>query len=154
MTSESKRLLQSNVRALLERKGGKLGAKETGVTRLVNLGISQGTAQRVFDSADSRLSTLDEVAAALGVSIGELMSPAVPGAQTLPYRDLDAFEAQLVTFFRQLPSDTERNELLVALSQRPTTLAPPAAGSWVESGRRVKDVGNIPERRKARLVRR
>lgn len=153
MTSESKRLLQSNVRALLERKGGKLGAKETGVTRLVNLGISQGTAQRVFDSADSRLSTLDEVAAALGVSVGELMSPAV-AAQALPYRDLDPFEAQLVTFFRQLPSDTERNELLVALSQRPITLAPPAAGSWVESGRRVKDVGNIPERRKARLVRR
>lgn len=151
----SKRILRTNVRVLLERKGGAMRSHESGVTRLVNLGVANGTAQRILDEeSDPRLSTLDELAEKLGVGVSALLSPGMTEDQTLPFRDLDAFEVQLVTFFRQL-GDDERHDLLVRLNQRTATSPMPStADPWADSGRRIQDVGHVPERRALKTVRR
>lgn len=67
-----------------------------------------------------------------------------------PFRDLDAFEAQLVTLFRKLPSDSHREHLLTMLDQavnndgaNVTVLA-----QWA-SGRRTENRPVDQERRRS-----
>jgi len=78
-----------------------------------------------------------------------------PAVASLPFRDLDPFEVQLVTFFRQMSHD-ERHELLIQLNNQRTTTetVPSVANPWVDSGRRIKDIGHTPERRAPRVVNR
>jgi hypothetical protein len=74
--------------------------------------------------------------------------------QSLPFRDLDALEVQLVTYFR-LMGDGERHDLLVQLSQRTATAqTPTATRTWASSERRIEDVGHVPDRRVPRVIRR
>jgi DNA-binding Xre family transcriptional regulator len=156
MTSESKRLLRTNVRALLVKLGGDLRSNESGVTRLVNLGIANGTAQRILDeTTDVRLGTLDELAEKFNVRPEDLISPARAEPSTMPFRDLDPFEAQLVTLFRSLADDDERHHVLVELNQRTASApAPSVANPWASKERRIEDVGHVPNRRATRVFRR
>jgi hypothetical protein len=154
MASETKRALRANVRALLVKLTGELRAHETGVSRLVALGIAQGTSQRILDDTDIRLSTIDEAAAKLGVSPGALLSGDAAEASALPFRDLDPLEVQLVTYFRQMEDD-ERRELLVLMSQRQAPAPTPSTEKpRADTGRRIQDVGHVPDRRRLKIVRR
>jgi len=73
MESESKRNVRLNVLALLDR-ARPMRASESGVTRLKNLGVSHGNAQRtVDDQSDMQLATLDQIAAGLRVKPWQLL---------------------------------------------------------------------------------
>ena len=70
-----------------------------------------------------------------------------------PFRDLNAFEAQLVTLFRRLPNDDERHEYLVLLNKAVDKEGAPASvlNPWA-SGRRKENVVVDFERRSKPLV--
>lgn len=73
MESDSKRNVRLNVLALLDR-ARPMRASESGVTRLKNLGVSHGNAQRtVDDQSDMQLATLDQIAAGLRVKPWQLL---------------------------------------------------------------------------------
>lgn len=77
MKTPTKPTLTKNVLALIT-YGSPLVGKETGVTRIVELGVPMGTAQRVIDEEqDVRLSTIDKLAEGLRVESWQLL---VPGA--------------------------------------------------------------------------
>jgi hypothetical protein len=149
MASDTKNVVRENVRALLKKRGGEFKPKESGVSRLMSLGIANGTAQRILDEdSDYRLETLDQVAAALRVSVRDLITPGM-STEALPFRDLDPFESQLVTLFRRLPSDQHREQHLALLSKSiDKEIAPiPVLIQWA-SGRRTENIPIKVERRR------
>jgi hypothetical protein len=80
MKSNTKSVLRSNVLGRLG-KLKELRAHETGVSRLVALGFSNGTAQRILDpEQDVRLVTLEQLAAKMKVKPWQLLVPEGPQA--------------------------------------------------------------------------
>jgi hypothetical protein len=77
MESESKKIVRENVLALLRQAaGGELPPNESGVTRLKNLGLSHGNAQRAIeDSSDLRLGTVDQLAKAFNLKSWQILVP-------------------------------------------------------------------------------
>lgn len=149
MASELKRVLRSNLRALIEKTSGPLKPNESGVTRLLKLGISNGNAQRLLDE-DSTVSfpTLEQVAAAFRVKPWDLVSPAMKVSE-MPFRDLDVFEGQLITLYRKL-SPQERDDHLMALNDRVSEGEDGTAAN--PFNRRVDALGHVPERRSATRI--
>lgn len=152
MDADVKKIIRTNVLTLVERQQGPLGPRESsGVSRLMRLGISNGVAQRLLDeSSDVYLSSLVDLATALRIKVWELLTPGLQSS-SMPFRNLDAFEAQLMSLYRQLPED-QQHEFLVELSHAVDAAKPGAAPSaqnpfpFVVS-RRVHDKGHQPERR-------
>lgn len=78
-------VLRDNVLALLEHRTGPLRPNETGLTRLVKLGLSAGSAQRALAGETSLgLEILKNIAVALQVEVWQLLVPdldpvALPG---------------------------------------------------------------------------
>lgn len=96
----------------------------------------------------------DELASKLEEKTGKAygwMDEPVAAEAHLPFRDLNAFEVQLVTLFRQLPSDEERQHALIELNHRlnaTAASAPSVANPWAgANNRRKSDLGHTPERR-------
>lgn len=150
MASELKRVLRQNVRALIEKTSGPLKPHESGVTRLLKLGISNGNAQRLLDE-DSTVSfqTVEQAAAAFKVKPWDLMSPQMQIAE-MPFRDLDVFEGQLVTLFRKLDAD-DRHEHLIDLNNK-VSQKDVAASPHNPFNRRFHSIGHDPERRSATRI--
>lgn len=160
MVSDLKRIVRENVLQLIQKTAGPLKPRESGVTRLVALGIPNGTAQRILDDvSDVRLETVEQLAAALKVAPASLLAPGAQ-APTLLFRDLNSFEGMLLNLFRELPHDNDRHLAIVELNQRRDAarereqLAAGAA-STPDSGnpyagkrnRRENTLGHNPERR-------
>lgn len=150
-----KRAVRENVRALIEKTGGKLKPGQSGVTRLLKLGISNGNAQRLLDEESTvSFETLEKVADAFKVNPWDLVTPGM-SMSTIPFRDLDVFEAQLVTMYRQLSHDRQ-HEVLIDLSDEVNhgsevaSAQNPFAGVERRSAMRFenKAPANLPERRK------
>lgn len=77
-------------------------------------GVSTGTIDRMRRAeVNAGVDHLDGLAKAFGVRPGVLLEPIKGGA--IPFRDLNNFETQLVTFFRQIKPD-EQHAVLVALN--------------------------------------
>ncbi len=71
MAADIKLIIRSNVRALLGLEEG-----QSGVQKLIDMGIPTGNAQRVLSGiASVGVDTLDQVAGALGVQPWQLMVP-------------------------------------------------------------------------------
>lgn len=80
MKTSTKEVLRANVLARLG-KLQPLRGNETGVGRLIRLGVSNGTAQRVLDpEKDLKLETLDDLARILKVRPWQLLVPEEPQA--------------------------------------------------------------------------
>jgi hypothetical protein len=149
MASELKRVLRANVRALIEKTSGPLKPNESGVTRLLKLGISNGNAQRLLDE-DSTVSfpTLEQVAAVFRIKPWDLVSPTLKVSE-MPFRDLDVFEGQLITLYRKL-GPQERDDHLMALNKK---VAEGEGGTSANPfNRRVDVLGHQPERRSATRI--
>lgn len=151
MDATVKKIIRDNVLALVERQSGPLGPRESsGVSRLLKLGISNGVAQRILDdSSDVYLSSLLDLANALRVKVWEILTPGLQSS-SMPFRNLDAFEAQLMSLYRQLSEDQQQEFLIdlnnaankgktQASAQNPYPDAPP--------NRRLQILGHVPERR-------
>lgn len=80
MEKTAKQVLRENVLELLQ-KDAKLVGKETGVTRLVKLGLSNGNAQRVLDSSEVGTERLDQLARVFGLSAWQLLVPGLDPKQ-------------------------------------------------------------------------
>jgi hypothetical protein len=82
MVSDLKKIVRANALQLIQKATGPLKPRESGVTRLVALGIANGTAQRILDDAsDIQLETVERLAAALKVSPLRLMTAATGDAK-------------------------------------------------------------------------
>jgi len=128
MESESKKTVRQNVLTLLGRVRA-LRANESGVTRLKDLGIPHGNAQRTVDKeSDIQLSTLDQVAGALKVKPWQLLIegldadklPALVAPVAAPTDDAsreatDLAVARVAHLAGQLKTVTELNLLIAAL---------------------------------------
>lgn len=70
-----KQIVRENVRALMEAEGGPLKSNETGVTRLIQKGFANGTAQRILDKGTSiGIDVIESLATAFGVQPWQLMT--------------------------------------------------------------------------------
>lgn len=78
-----KQIIRENVRALMAAdKGGPLKSNETGVTRLLQKGFANGTAQRILDDETSiGIDVIEALATAFGVQPWQLMTKGLnPGS--------------------------------------------------------------------------
>lgn len=154
MEATVKKIIRDNVLALVERQSGPLGPRESsGVSRLMKLGISNGVAQRILDeSSDVYLGSLLDLANALRVKVWELLTPGLQSS-SMPFRNLDAFEAQLMSLYRQLPED-QQQEFLIELNKAANKAKPqaPAPHPDVQPNRRLQVLGHVTERRRATQI--
>lgn len=129
MDPDVKKIIRTNVLALVEKQQGPLGPRESsGVSRLMRLGISNGVAQRILDeSSDVYLGSLVDLASALQVKVWELLTPGLQSS-SMPFRNLDAFEAQLMSLYRQLKED-QQHDFLIDLSMAVDASKPDAEPS-------------------------
>lgn len=160
MVSDLKKIVRDNALRLIKKATGPLKPNESGVTRLVALGMTNGTAQRILDDiTDMRLETVEQLAAALKVTPIALMTPDAQ-APAMLFRDLDSFEGMLLTLFRELPNDSDRHSAIVELNQRRdlarererlkagAAAAPDSGNPYAgKNNRREVVLGRTPERR-------
>lgn len=151
MDPEVKKIIRTNVLALIEKQQGALGPRESsGVSRLMKLGMSNGVAQRILDDeSDVYLGSLLQLAIALRVKVWELLTPGLQSV-SMPFRNLDAFEAQLMSLYRQLPEDQQHeflHDLSVAVDATRPKAAPSVQNPFPGVNRRVHILGHDPERR-------
>jgi len=138
MESASKKTVRANVLAFLGRLGP-LRERESGVTKLKNLGVSHGNAQRTVDQeSDMRLATLDQVAAALKMKPWQLLvetfdpaSPPVLAAGSQQPAKHSARALEVATLFDALAP--RRQRLLYAQIQDMHNPDAPDADQFSES---------------------
>lgn len=155
MVSDLKKIIRDNTLQLVQKATGPLKPRESGVTRLVAMGISNGTAQRILDDdSDLRLETVEQLAAALKVTPVSLMTPDAK-APAMLFRDLNPFEVMLMNLFRDLTDEDEQHAAIVELNQRRDRARSASASPAADAGNPYANAGNrrhlvqgrTPERR-------
>lgn len=166
MGSASKKIVKANVLRLLNHAaGGQLPERESGVTRLKKLNITQGSAQRILDDeSDLRLETLDQVAKGFRLAPWQLLVPNIdPNAPpelassaadthtglhlTLAAHPLSAAEVRATLEALDVTGQALVGDILSAIRHR---LAPPAEvvvrrdGSW--SNEKLENAPQVADR--------
>lgn len=116
VATDTKIVLRDNVRELLLQKTG-----SAGVAALINLGVSNGNAQRVLGGVTSvGLNVVEQVAAALGVQTWQLLTPGLgaAAAEVPPPSDVTAALGVIADQLKQMTS-SQRAEI----AQQMQTLA-------------------------------
>lgn len=81
MESASKKTLRENVRAIIAFRAG-IRPEDVGVSRVIQLNLPNGTAQRLLGTdSDLRMDTIDVIARGLGVESWQLLVPSLDPAK-------------------------------------------------------------------------